>query len=940
METGLDTDRGQLLEERAARVRAEALLLEKEQFITQLLQQNEALQSKLSSTDGLKKELHYVNEIVNSVQDIIFISDDQGIFRFINPAAEKLLGFPMADMLGIHYAALIRDDYAEPIRLQYLEQIRNGLSSSYVEFPVKNAWQREIWLGQRVSFIYQEGKFFEAHSISRDITEEVQARKELVTTYSRLKGLVQNLHAGVLVENENRKIVLINQQFCDLFSIPVAPELLIGADCAQAAEQSKGLFCNPEGFVQGVSNLLQKRELTLNEDLHMRDGKILERHYIPVFSGDEYLGHMWHYRDVSAQRLASESIRKSEEKYRGIMENMELGLLEVNSEAKIIRAYPRFCEMVGYSEEELIGQDPKLLFAPPQFKSQAQKEEAKFLQGKSVIWEAPVLKKNGSIIWTLINNTPIYDELGNLSGTLGIHLDITEQKLLQADLERARQEAEQARDAEKAFLANMSHEIRNPINSIVGMTNLLYDTQLSLEQAEYVNTLQYSAELLQALVSDVLDISKIEQGKMEPHLEDFDFFGMAKAMCKTFEFRLSQRPLEFQCEIAPEVPEYLRTDPTFLNQILLNLINNSFKFTEQGFVRCTAATKIIEGKNWIEFTVTDTGIGIPEDRLPFIFERFDQAGKVKRTREGAGLGLPITKQLVELLGGRIQVQSIMGGGTSFFVLLPFETAKNPVLHKAEVHPTYQRKGSTPFHVLIVEDNAMNSRYLENLLQKWGLTYTTAEDGLIALQATEKEIFDLILMDIRMPNLDGYETTLRLRNTTQNANQQVPIIALTASALLDEKVKAMHAGMNQHLSKPFTPEQLLEVFRRLFPGFSPQSPSATALSLNRDELAELYEGDTGYMREIFDIFVQTTPNELAEMRQLLEAEDWNSFAAKAHKIKPSFQMVGLGHLSARAEQLERAKREFDPEDLSHDFVNFEAEVLQGIQLVLAELTSLS
>ncbi len=940
METGFDTEKRQLLEERAARVRAEALLLEKEQFIAQLLQQNEGLQSQLSSVDGLKKELHYVNEIVNSVQDIIFISDHQGLFRFINPAAEKLLGFPLADMLGTHYSALIRDDYAEQIRIQYRDQIRNGLTTSYVEFPVKNAWQREIWLGQQVSFIYREGKFFEAHSISRDITEEVQARKDLVTTYSRLKGLVQNLHAGVLVEDENRKIVLINQQFCDLFSIPVAPEFLVGADCSEAAEQSKDLFCNPEHFVQRVDELLAKKELTLSEDLYMQDGKILERHYIPVFSGTEYLGHMWHYRDVSAQRTASERIRKSEEKYRGIMEHMELGLLEVNSEAKIARAYPRFCEMVGYNESELIGQDPKLLFAPPQFRSQAQQEEAKFLHGKSLIWEAPVLKKNGSIIWTLINNTPIYDELGNLTGTLGIHLDITEQKLLQADLERARQEAEQARDAEKAFLANMSHEIRNPINSIVGMTNLLYDTQLSLEQAEYVHTLQYSADLLQALVSDVLDISKIEQGKMEPQLEDFDFWSMAKAMCKTFEFRLSQRPIEFQCEIAPEVPQYLRTDPTFLNQILLNLINNSFKFTEQGFVRCTASTKIIDGKNWIEFTVTDTGIGIPEDRLPFIFERFDQAGKAKRTREGAGLGLPITKQLVELLGGRIQVQSMIGGGTSFTVLLPFETVKNPVLHKAELPLVSQRERTVPFHVLIVEDNAMNSRYLENLLQKWGLTYSTADDGLVALHVTEKEVFDLILMDIRMPNLDGYETTLRLRNAPQNANQQVPIIALTASALLDEKVKALQAGMNQHLSKPFTPEQLLEVFRRIFPSFSPQTSNMPTFSLNRAELAELYEGDSGYMREIFEIFAQTVPSELAQMRQLLEAEDWKAFAAKAHKIKPSFQMVGLGHLSTRAEQLERAKREFDPQDLIRDFVSFEAEVLQGIKLVLAELATLS
>lgn len=938
MKTKADNEERLLLEERTARIRAEALLLEKEQYITSLLLQNEALESKLNSISTLTKEPHDVSEIVNSVQDIIFVADNRGIFRFINSAAEQLLGFPLADMLGTHYQTLVREDYIEQVHLHLVENVQNRSATSYLEFPVKNNQGREIWLGQRVSFIYHEGKFVESHSVSRDITEKVAARKELDTSNSRLKGLVQNLNAGVLVEDENRKIVLVNQQFCDLFSIPVPSELLIGADCAQAAEQSKNLFCDPEDFVRRTGELLQKKELTLNENLFMQDGRILERHYIPVFSGSEYLGHMWHYRDVTAQHTANERIRKSEEKYRGVMENMELGLVEVNSEAKILRAYPRFCEMVGYTEEELIGKDPKVLFAPPQYIEYARKEEAKFLQGKSVVWEAPVLKKNGSIIWSLINNTPIYDELGNLSGTLGIHLDITAQKLLQADLERAREEAEQARDAEKAFLANMSHEIRNPINSIVGMTNLLYDTQLSPEQVEYVNALQFSADLLHALVSDLLDISKIEQGKMEPHLEDFDFFSMAKAMCKTFEFKLSQRPVEFQCAIAPEVPQYLRTDPTFLNQILLNLINNSFKFTEEGYIRCTAAAQFIDGKNWIEFTISDTGIGISPELLPFIFERFNQAGKVKKIRDGAGLGLPITKQLVELLGGSIEVRSVLGGGSNFRILLPFEPAQKTALTRPEVNTVHPSKSGKALHVLIVEDNPINRRYLENLLLKWGLTCTSADDGLLALQAAEKEVFDLILMDIRMPNLDGYETTLRLRGASHNANHQVPIIALTASALLDEKEKALKAGMNQHLPKPFTPEQLQEVFQQILPSFSPQTPSVM-LSLNRTELAEMYAGDKGYMQEIFEVFIETVPNELVQMRQLLEAEDWLSFAAKAHKIKPSFHMVGLGHLSTRTELLERAKKEFDPQDLKTDFVAFEADVLQGLKLVLAELAAM-
>ena len=814
MEKSTNTVKDQLLEERNARLRAEALLLEKEQLIIQLSQQNESLHTQLSSVDALKQELHYVQEIVNNAQDIVFISDYQGIFRYINPAAAQLLGFAMDEMLGKHFSALIREDYAEVIRTQYRDQVKNRLASSYLEFPVKNAEEREMWLGQQVSFVYQGDKLFEAHSIARDIT---------------------------------------------------------------------------------------------------------------------------------SLRTAGERLRKSEEKYRSIMENMELGLLEVDSEAKIIRAYPRFCEMVGYLEEDLVGKDPKALFAPQGFLDRAQQEEVKFLKGKSVIWEAPLRKKNGSIIWTLINNTPIYNDQGALVGTLGIHLDITEQKILQVDLERARQEAEQARDAEKAFLANISHEIRNPINSIVGMTNLLYDTYLSEEQQEYVNTLKYSADLLHALVSDVLDISKIEQGKMEPQLEDFDFFEMAKAMCKTFEFRLSQRPIQFQCEVSPSVPQRFRSDSTFINQILINLMNNAFKFTEEGKICCSAKAKLIDQQQWIEFIVKDTGIGISPERLPFIFERFNQAGKANKVqRDGTGLGLPITKQLVELLGGNIHVQSIPGVGTTFTVLLPFEPAAEPSLHPSETSE-YQIDGAKGrLHVLIVEDNPMNRRYLENLMQKWGLSYTAADDGQTALHFLKKERFDLILMDIRMPILDGYETTLRLRHATKNRNQHVPIIALTASALLDEKEKALQAGMNHHLSKPFTPEQLQDALKQFFPGFSqPNNHSSTlGKALNRHELTELYDNDSHYMQEIFQIFVQTIPLELAQMRTFLEAEQWKDFAAKAHKIKPSFQMVGPGELSAHATLLERAKADFNPTDLARDFAAFEKAVVHGLKLVQDELKALA
>jgi PAS domain S-box-containing protein len=810
MRTSLDTEKQNKLNTADVGLQAEVLLLEKEQQLAHLRSENQTLQQRLSALDTLEKELRYVYEVVNNVEDIIFITDSVGNFNFINPAAEKLLGFPRLEMLGKHFSELILPDYADLVRDQYRDEIRNGVASSYLEFPVKNIWQKELWLGQQVSFIYRDGKFFEAHSISRDITAQVQARKDLNTTYSRLKGLVQNLHAGVLVEDENRKIVLSNQQFCDLFGIPVAPEYMLGADCAQAAEQSKDLFADPDDFVQGVARLLQNRKLCLNESLRMADGRSLERHYIPVFSGDSFLGHMWHY------------------------------------------------------------------------------------------------------------------------------LDVSEQKNLQADLQRARFEAEQAREAEKAFLANMSHEIRNPINSIVGMTNLLYDTPLNKEQLEYVNTLKYSADLLHALVSDVLDISKIDQGKMEPQLSDFEFLELVQALCKTFAFRLIERAIQFNCSIQPQIPARLHSDPTFVNQILLNLLSNAFKFTEQGQIDFAVRTVVEQEQNWLEFTIQDTGVGIEAERIPFIFERFNQAGKPnKGYQDGTGLGLPITKQLVDLLGGSIQVNSTLNQGTIFQVRLPFVLAKDALVDAATLDLSTAPGTSRLLKTLIVEDNPMNRLYLENLLVKWGLEYTSAEDGLVALQLTEQEQYDLILMDIRMPNLDGYDTTLRLRNSAKNPNQNVPIIALTASALLDEKEKAMQAGMNQHLAKPFTPDQLQEVFRQFFPGFSPAVLTNLPTALNREEMEELYENDRVYMREIFEIFVDTTPAELAQMRQTLQTEDWKALAARAHKIKPSFQMVGLGYLGTKAEALEQMAQQ-NPDIIPEIFEKFAVEVLYGVKLVEREL----
>ena len=933
-----------LAREKAARKQAETILekkaLELYDANEQLHHLNDNLEQQIrDKLAELRESEQRYRQLIESVQDTIFKTSLDGHFTFVSPGIEALLGYTEEEFVGMHFLQVVQPGHRQKLLDFYLSMLEKRQDSTYIEFPVLAKEGRIIWIGQTARLIETDNEIRELVAVARDVSARKEAEKVLETTQLRLSTLITNLQSGVMVEDQNRRIILANQLYCDIFDVPEGPDQLIGLDYTKSVDSVKALMENPDEFVARVDELLAKREAFVGEEICMANGRILERDYIPIFSGEQYMGHLWRYTDVTEKYRAREQIRKSEEKYRGIMNNMELGLLEVDNDQTILRAYERCCNMLGYTEEELVGQNAADLLVPPEFRQVNGYQQHQRRQGNAGSYELQLIRKDGSRIWVLISGVPISDEHGTLVGSMGIHYDLTDRKLLEQELATAKQIAEEARQAEKQFLANMSHEIRTPLNAIIGMSHLLFDTQPSRQQREYIDILKTSADFLHSLISDLLDMTKIEAGRVEVHPRPFDLVGLLRATQKVFEMKLEGRPVDIDVMLDARITGDFIGDDVMLNQILMNLVGNADKFTEKGNILLTAKLKQDDDTDcWIEFSVADTGIGIVDEKLDLVFQKFKQVNPQGHKHKGTGLGLAITKELVEIQGGTINVKSEAGRGSVFTFTLPFAKAAVP----AEPNNAVSTKSTAVDdvvmrHILVVEDNLMNQKYIGGLLKKWNIPYTLAMDGKKAVEEAKKQPFDIILMDIQMPIMDGYEAAVAIRST-HNPNQHVPIIALTASAMLDHKNIAMEAGMNDFLTKPFDPGQLMAIFRRYAPTVP---PSDMPRSLDQKRLTEIYGEDMAYPLEMFDMFLTDIVPEISELPVICREENWTLLAQMAHKLKPTLGMVGLSWLEDKMGEMENlAQKGAKKEVLTLYCTDIVAGVNQMIPVLRRETQKLS
>jgi PAS domain S-box-containing protein len=924
--------------EQKARKQAEEILetkaLELYEANKRLLTLNENLESQISKGIAeLQKTEQRYQELIESVQDIIYKISVEGVFTFVNPVVEKRLGYTESEIIGRNFIEFVLPEYRQNLMSFYYEMVENRHESTYNEFPVTTKNGEIVWIGQTVRLIEANNDVIELVAVARDISDRKITEDSLRTTQTRLSTLITNLQKGVLVEDENRKIILVNQLFCEIFNISANPEELIGMDCSQSAEQSKSLFENPDEFVAKINDILVRQEICVEEKLTLKDGRIFLRDYIPIFLEGVYRGHLWEYTDITKQHRSQEIIRKSEEKYRGIMNNMELGLMEVDENQTIIRAYDRFCEMVGYSEEELIGKNAQQLYIDKEFVKTLDSEHKERSKGRASSYELQLNKKDGSKIWTIVSGAPIIDENGVLVGSMGIHYDITERKELEQELELAKQIAEDARQAEKQFLANMSHEIRTPLNAIIGMTHLLFDTRPNAQQYEYLDILKTSADFLLSLISDLLDMAKIEAGRIEVQNHPFDLVGLLRTNQRVFQIKLEGRPIELNLMIDARITGIYIGDDLILNQALLNIIGNSEKFTEEGSIDISVKLKKeTDGISWIEFRIEDTGSGIAQEKLELIFQKFKQINSQGHKHKGTGLGLAITKQLVELQGGTITVKSEEGVGTTFTFTLPFQKSDTEIIQNTN-EINLAPSNIEGCKILVAEDNIMNQKYISSLLTKWNIDFTIALDGRKAVEQAQKQLFDVILMDIQMPNMDGYEATITIRNT-KNLNQNTPIVALTASAMLDQKSKALSTGMNDFITKPFAPNNLLSVIQRYVKNtqikVEETNEDINISLIDQDRLNELYGDDKEYAADMIQTFLEEVLPDFAVIDELIIQKNMGTLVQHIHKLKPTLGMVGLTDLEESIKEFEkRLKQETNISNIKDFWVDFQKNLENSI-----------
>ncbi|MEO0551552.1 MAG: ATP-binding protein [Bacteroidota bacterium] len=521
----------------------------------------------------------------------------------------------------------------------------------------------------------------------------------------------------------------------------------------------------------------------------------------------------------------------------------------------------------------------------------------------------------------------------NIKGLILDCRDITQRKKDAEELLRAQRAKEQ-------FLANMSHEIRTPINGIAGMVNLLFETNSEQDRSHYLNAIKHSTENLKVIINDILDLSVIESGKLKFETIGFNIRYQLGAVIDTFIYQSKEKGIDLSYSISPEADHVLLGDPVRLNQILINLINNALKFTHVGEINVKVdLEKENDTDHWIRFEVNDTGMGIPPEKVDHIFDSFTQADEsVTRRYGGTGLGLSIVKQLVELQKGSIAVESKENVGTKFTFTVPYKFGSEKDL----INPGRSSKNKSVTHsfygtrVLLVEDNDINRLYALNILKKWNCQIDQAENGYTALEKLKTNEYDIILMDVQMPIMDGYEATKTIRKTFPTAKNAIPIIALTANAIKGDNEKCLEIGMNDYLSKPFQPESLFDVMSKFID--EQEKPESDQLKIvDLTYLKSVCNNDENFMREMIATFVANTPEIISEMRQMADLGNWSQVSALAHKLKPSVTFMGISGIKDQVRNIEALAKTED--ELVKVEQNIE-EVTNTISMAIIELEELA
>ncbi len=925
---------------------------------------SELLPTKISQAESISEKIRQSEERWKFALEVsgagIWEYNFQTEALFFSVQYEKMLGYTKDELENNStiWPAIIHPDdfkYFKEYDLEYEQGIR---TSHKKEYRIKRKDGTYIWVLDRGMLISKtdDGRSLRIIGTHTDITEKKLSENKLENQRHFYEQVLNQIPSDIVVFDKDHRYLFIN---------PIAikdPELrkwMIGKK-----DEDYCTFRNkPIHIVEGrrgiFNKVLASKKLYAWEETLQNSEDETEYHLrnmFPVLDSNGEVEMIIGYGvNISERKKIEEKIRINEKRYRDLFNYSQALICTHDKNGIILSVNPSICEALGYSRDEMVG-NSLLQFVPIKFEDYQQTDYYDLLwaEGKrsGVI---PAIHKNGKKIFLLFQNY-LVEETGAEPYVIGFAQDITDRIYAEKELQIAKLKTEEVSRAKEIFLANMSHEIRTPMNGILGVANLLSKTIMNSQQNSYLKLIKESANNLLLIVNDVLDIEKIGSGKIEFEQTPFLLSDKLQKALHAFQYKAEEKGLQLNLDSRLNKQLVLIGDSYRLHQILNNLLNNALKFTSKGrvvlHVYQMASNADIQ---LIGFTVEDTGIGIEANKLETVFVPFVQASSdTTRMFGGTGLGLSICKNLVEMQGGSISVESVLNQGTKFHFQIPYKLGSIDMVELEEKLPEdYRQLGNKK--ILIVEDVELNYFIASQILESWGMEVAIAINGVEAVEMVKNSYFDLVLMDIHMPEMDGIEATQKIRNLEGEKFDKIPIIALTANSLKGDNHRFFEVGMNDYITKPFTEEKLYTVISKfLQPTNKPifqkmpdiifdNSIEIMTFTNSLDEVLlydlsmveEIGKGNPSFLPKMVFLFLEQMSEDLININKATVEKDWLTISRLAHRMKPSIEGMGIFSLRETIKSLENDAKHIES-IVESNIISLVLEVTIVLEKVFAQL----